>query len=165
MALSELLLLHPLSFPMLYFLFHLFQGIFKILIYSLEFYLFIYFLATLGLSCCAWAFSTCSKLCSCHAQASHLRGFSCYGAQTLGQAGFGSCGARAQLYHGMCNLSGPGTEPMSPELAGGLLTTVPPGKSSRYFSLSLLISYFTTWLFSSMLFNLHVFVNFPVFFF
>ena len=164
MALSELLLLHPLSFPMLYFLFHLFQGIFNF--FNLFFrVLFVYFLATLGLNCCARAFSTCSKLCSCHAQASYLRGFSCYGVQTLGQAGFGSCGAWAQLYHGMCNLSGPGIEPTSPELAGGLLTTVPPGKSSRYFLLSLLISYFTPWLFSSMLFNLHLFVNFPAFFF
>ena len=29
----------------------------------------------------------------------------------------------------MWDLSGPGLEPVSPALAGGLLTTVPPGKS------------------------------------
>ena len=41
------------------------------------------------------------------------------------------CGsAQAQLLHGMWDLPGPGLEPMSPALAGGFLTTVPPGKSS-----------------------------------
>ena len=28
----------------------------------------------------------------------------------------------------MCDLPGPGTEPVSPELAGGFFTTEPPGK-------------------------------------
>ena len=37
--------------------------------------------------------------------------------------------ARAQLPQGMWDLPGPGTEPMSPELAGGFSTTGPPGKS------------------------------------
>ena len=45
------------------------------------------------------------------------------------RAGFSSCGAQAYLLHGMWDLSGPGIEPMSPALAGGFLTTVPPGKS------------------------------------
>ena len=40
-----------------------------------------------------------------------------------------SCGTRASLLHGMWDLPGPGLEPMSPALAGGFLTTVPPGKS------------------------------------
>ena len=40
-----------------------------------------------------------------------------------------SCGARAQLLHGMWDLPGPGLEPVSPALAGGFLTTAPPGKS------------------------------------
>ena len=40
-----------------------------------------------------------------------------------------SCGARAQLFHGMWDLPGPGLEPASPALAGGPSTTVPPGKS------------------------------------
>ena len=43
---------------------------------------------------------------------------------------FSGCGARAGLLHGMWNLPGPGIEPMSPALAGGFLSTVPPGKSS-----------------------------------
>ena len=40
-----------------------------------------------------------------------------------------SCGAWAELLHGMWDLPGPGIEPVSPALAGGFLTTVPPGKS------------------------------------
>ena len=42
--------------------------------------------------------------------------------------GFSSCGTWAKL-HGMWDLPGPGPEPVSPALAGGFLTTVPPGKS------------------------------------
>ena len=40
-----------------------------------------------------------------------------------------SCGARAQLLHGMWDLPRPGIEPVSPALAGRFLTTAPPGKS------------------------------------
>ena len=77
-----------------------------------------------------------------------LRGFSCCGAQALGtwatvvvacrlsscglwalEHRLSSCGARAQLLHGMWDLHRPGLEPVSPALAGGFLTTVPPGKS------------------------------------
>ena len=47
--------------------------------------------------------------------------------------GFSSCGARASLFHGMWDLPGPGFEPVSPALAGGFLTTVPPGKSLHFF--------------------------------
>ena len=39
-----------------------------------------------------------------------------------------SCGARAQLLRGMWDLPRPGLEPTSPALAGGFLTTAPPGK-------------------------------------
>ena len=52
---------------------------------------FIYlFLATVGLCCYTWAFSSCSKqglLSSCGARASHCGGFSCCGAQALGHVG------------------------------------------------------------------------------
>ena len=44
-----------------------------------------------------------------------------------------SCGTRAQLIRGMWDLPGPGLKPMSPALAGGFLTTTPPGKPSRIF--------------------------------
>ena len=39
-----------------------------------------------------------------------------------------SCGPRALLLHGPRDLLRSGIELMSPALAGGLLTTVPPGK-------------------------------------
>ena len=39
-----------------------------------------------------------------------------------------SCGARAQLFRGMWDLPRPALEPVSPALAGGFLTTAPPGK-------------------------------------
>ena len=45
------------------------------------------------------------------------------------RAGFCSCGTWAYLLRGMWDLPGPGLEPLSPALAGGFLTTVPPGKS------------------------------------
>ena len=39
-----------------------------------------------------------------------------------------SCGTLDSLLRGMWDLCGPGLEPVSPPLAGGFLTTVPPGK-------------------------------------
>ena len=42
--------------------------------------------------------------------------------------GFHSCGSWAQLLRGMWDLPGPGLKPVAPALAGGFLTTVPPGK-------------------------------------
>ena len=76
---------------------------------------------------------------SCSTQASVVaaRGLSGCSVQALGHAGFSSCGAWAQLLCGMWDLSGPGIEPASPALAGGFLTTVPPGKS-----LTCLVVYF-----------------------
>ena len=38
---------------------------------------------------------------------------------------------------GMWDLPGSGIEPVSPALAGGFLSTVPPGKSLRRFSFAL----------------------------
>ena len=83
----------------------------------------------------------------CGARASHCGGFSCCGAPALGvwasvvvAHGLSSCGLRAlerrlsscaagaYLLHGMWDLPGPGLEPVSPALAGGFLTTAPPGK-------------------------------------
>ena len=83
----------------------------------------------------------------CGAWASHCSGFSCCGARALGarasvvvarrlsssgsrttERRLRSCGAQALLLRGMWGLPGPGLEPMSPALAGGFLTTAPPGK-------------------------------------
>ena len=44
-----------------------------------------------------------------------------------------SCGSRAQLLRGMWDLPRPGLEPVSPALAGGVSTTVPPGKPLSFF--------------------------------
>ena len=78
----------------------------------------------------------------CGVQASHCGGFSFCGARALGHAGISSCGPWAQLLRAMWDLPGPGLKPVSPALAGGFLTTAPPGKPK---SLYLLIpfTYFT----------------------
>ena len=47
--------------------------------------------------------------------------------------GFSSCGTQAESLHGMWDLQGPGIEPMSPALAGRLLTNGPLGKSLIFF--------------------------------
>ena len=76
----------------------------------------------------------------CSVRASHCGGFSCCGARALGTRasvvvvrGLQSAGSVVmthglELLHGMWDLPGPGLEPMSPALADGFLTTVPPGK-------------------------------------
>ena len=64
----------------------------------------------------------------------------------------------------MWDLPEPGLEPVSPALAGGFLTTVPPGKSLYEFFYSSLISSVISWLFSSTLFRLHVSVVLTIFF-
>ena len=55
-------------------------------------------------------------------------GLSSCGSRTV-ECRLSSCGAWAQLLCGIWDLPGAGIEPVSPALAGGFLTTVPPGKS------------------------------------
>ena len=88
----------------------------------------------------------------CGVWASHCGVFSCCGARALGtwasvlvacglsscgswalERRLSSCGTRAWLLSGMWDLPGPGIEPVSPALAGGFLTTVPPGKPTNSF--------------------------------
>ena len=52
--------------------------------------------------------------------------------QALGHLGFSSCGTGAQLLHVRWNLPGAGIEPVSPALAGGFFTTVPPVKPAKF---------------------------------
>ena len=113
-------------------------------------FIFIYlFLAALGLCCCTWAFSSCGKWGLLFVAVSrHCDAFSCCGVRALGARAsvvvarglsicgsralvrrLSSCGAWAQLLCGTWALPGPGLKPVSPALAGGLLTTAPPGKS------------------------------------
>ena len=87
----------------------------------------------------------------CGARASHYGGFSCcgvwgpgvwasivvaYGLSSCGSQALehrlSTCGSWAYLLRGMWNPPRPGIEPMSPALAGRLLTTEPPGKPSLY---------------------------------
>ena len=56
-----------------------------------------------------------------------MRGLSSRGSRAL-EHRLSSCGTWIQLLHGMWDLPRPGLEPMSPALAGGFLTTAPPGK-------------------------------------
>ena len=89
------------------------------------------------------------------ARASHHSGLSCCGARALGaqasevvghrlsscglwalEHGLSSCGTRAYLLRRTWDLPGPGLEPVSPALAGGFLTTAPPGKSQCMLFLS-----------------------------
>ena len=86
------------------------------------------------LHCGAWA-SHCSGFSCCRAWALGMRtsvvvarGLSSCGSRAL-ECRLSSCGAWAQLLRGMCDLPRPGRESVSPALAGGFLTTVPPGKS------------------------------------
>ena len=67
--------------------------------------------------------------CSCFS----CGGFSCRRARALVPMGFNSCGAWTQLPHSMENPAGPGMEPMARTLAGGFLTTGPPGKSGFHY--------------------------------
>ena len=43
----------------------------------------------------------------------------------------------------MWDLPGPGLEPVSPALAGGFLTTVPPGKPGKIFFLNFILFFYT----------------------
>ena len=90
----------------------------------------------LGLHCCTRAFSSHSKP-ELHSSCG-VRGFSCCRAGPRARAsaiaarGLSSYGAQASLPHSMCNLPGPGIKAVYPVLAGGLLTTGPPGKSLHF---------------------------------
>ena len=115
----------------------------KVLTTLLKNFLFINFLAVLGLCCCVRAFSSCSRwglLSSCSERSSHDSGFSWCRAEALGCVSFSICGAQAQqlehsglVAHNMWDLPRPRSEPVSPALASGFLTTGPPGKGPRLY--------------------------------
>ena len=86
-------------------------------------------MAVLGLRFCARAFSSCGKrgplfiaVCGPLAIAASL-----VAEHRLQSRRLSNCGSRAQPLRGMWDLPRPGLEPVSPALAGRLLTTVPPG--------------------------------------
>ena len=78
---------------------------------------------------------------SCGERASHCSGLSCWGLEAL-ERGLSSSGAPAYLACSRWDLPGPGREPVSPALAGGFLTTGPPGKSLRRFLTDLIVDSF-----------------------
>ena len=87
-------------------------------------------MAVLGLRFCVRAFSSCGKrgplfiaVCGPLTIAASL-----VAEHRLQTRRLSNCGSRAQLLRGMWDLPGPGLEPVSPALAGGLSTTAPPGK-------------------------------------
>ena len=119
---------------------------------KLSFYLFIYFLSSLGLSLVAasrghYFFSTqhshygglfyYGRLQACRLQQLWQKG-SVVAAQGL-ECGLSSCGTQVQLLHGVWKLPGPKIELMSPTLVGGLLAAVPPRKSSGNFLIRILL--------------------------
>ena len=79
----------------------------------------------MGLRCCARAFSSCGERGLLFVV---VRGLSSCGSQAL-ECRVSNCGAQAYLLRSMWDLPRQGLKPVSPELAGGFLTTAPPGKS------------------------------------
>ena len=107
------------------------------------FFISLSFLAALGLCGCAWVFSSCDEqglLSSCDAQASHCSGSS-WQSTGSGHSGFSRCSLRVELPHSVWNMPGPGIEPTSPALAGGIATTGPLRKSSLFLCFVLPLSY------------------------
>ena len=87
-------------------------------------------MAVLGLRFCTRAFSSCGKRGPLFiaARGPLTIAASLVAEHRLQTRRLSSCGSQAQLLRGMWDLPRPGLEPVSPALAGGLLTTAPPGK-------------------------------------
>ena len=89
-------------------------------------------MAVLSLCFCARAFSSCGKqgplFIAVHGPLTIAA--SLVAEHRLQTRRLSNCGSRAQLLRGMWDFPRPGPEPVSPALAGGFLTTVPPGKPS-----------------------------------
>ena len=97
-------------------------------------------MSVLGLRFCARAFSSCGKWGPLFiaVRGSLIIAASLVPEHRLQTRRLSSCGSRAQLLRGMCDLPRPGLEPVSPALAGRFSTTVPPGKPIYFFFLLLL---------------------------
>ena len=98
-------------------------------------------MAALGLRYCTWAFSSCGEwgllFVVVHGLLIAVRRPLTITASLVVEhrpqtRKLSSCGSWAQLLRGMWDLPGPGLEPVSPALAGGFLTTAPPGKPGRW---------------------------------
>ena len=105
---------------------HIPDDFFFKIIFKNQFILFLAMLVSLHCVGFLWLWWAGATL-SCGEQASHCSDFSCCRAQALGCVGFSSCGIRVYLLCGMWNLPRSGIKSMSPALAGGFLSTMPPG--------------------------------------
>ena len=106
------------------------KQLYSCILFFFNFYLFILFLAVLGLHFCARAFSNRGERGPLFIA---VRGpftvaASLVAEHRLQTRRLSSCGSRAQLLRGMWDPPRPGLEPVSPALAGRLSTTAPPGK-------------------------------------
>ena len=93
-------------------------------------------MAVLGLRFCARAFSSCGEQGPLFIT---VRGPLTIAASLavehrLQTRRLSSCGSRAQLLRGMWDFPRPGLKPVSPALAGGFLTTAPPGKPLKMYT-------------------------------
>ena len=117
----------------------------------------------LGLRFCARAFSSCGKqgplFIAVHGPLTITA--SLVAEHRLQTRRLSNCGSRAQLLHGMWDLPRPGLEPTSPALAGGFLTTAPPGKPWIY--LFLIIFFLIFYYNSFILFYFILFLSFYFF--
>ena len=101
---------------------------------SVESHLKIFFIEV-GLCCCTWAFSSCSKwglVSSCSVWASSCSGFSCYRAWAL------ECSGSVIVIQGLtcpvaCEIFQTRVQTMYSALLGGFLTSGPPGKPRPHF--------------------------------
>ena len=133
--------------------FLIFLFFFKFILFIIYFWLCWVFAAACGLfsGCGEWGLlfvAVCGLLIAVASLVEH--GLQGRGLQQLWRMGFSSCGSWAlecrlsscgtwaQLLRGMWDLPRPGLEPVSPALAGGFLTTAPPGKPSL---ISLLLAF------------------------
>ena len=135
------------NFPKIKFFLFLIYPIFKICIYLFIYFLLCWvFVAACGLPLVAVSGGSSSLWCAgfslwwlllLQSTGSRHVGFSSCdtrlsscGSRAL-ERRLSSCGSRAYLLHGMWDLPGPGFEPVSPSLAGGFLTTAPPGNPPK----------------------------------
>ena len=90
-------------------------------------------MAVLGLRFCVRAFSSCGKWGPLFiaVRGPLIIAASLVAEHKLQMHRLSSCGSGAQLLRGMWDPPRPGLEPVSPELAGRLSTTAPPGKPPR----------------------------------
>ena len=108
-------------------------GLFVCLFVFLKF-IYLLFMAVLGLRFCARAFSSRGKR---GPPLITVRGpliiaASLVAEHRLQMRRLSNCGSRAQPLRGIWDPPGPGLEPVSPALAGRFLTTAPPGKPGLF---------------------------------